>query len=561
MNPTDLILSYHEQTKHHMHRFAAGPGFMDWASQPAPFRTYEGATRFPLPLAADSVSVGFPDLHVPGAVPPRPMDLSSIGLVFELAMGLSAWKEYQGTRWALRCNPSSGNLHPTEGYVITAGLEGLPAGVYHYVSRDHCLERRAVVHGDEQARLAELLPAGTALVGLSSIHWREAWKYGERAFRYCQHDVGHAIAAVRYAAAVAGWSVRLIDDLGDDRLASLMGIGPEHSSESLHELDREHPDTAILLDTSPADIDDRVADLRGRADELVKVMGQKASWHGLPNSLSEGHAHWDLIEDAAVASARPSSAESPVALASSESSRPFPRGSAPAAATLIRQRRSCLGLDGETAMAVDRFYHMLDRLLPRSGVPPWDAVPWAPHLHCVIFVHRVTGLEPGLYFLERSEAVHGRLLEACGSQLAWEEAVGCPEHLRLFLLSRSDLRTTAQAVSCHQEIAADGAFSLGMIADFETTIRQHGAWWWRRLFWESGVLGQVLYLEAEAAGLRSTGIGCFFDDAVHNLLGLKTDTFQSLYHFTVGAPIEDTRLRTLPPYGHLPSKVAEPKQK
>jgi hypothetical protein len=27
------------------------------------------------------------------------------------------------------------------------------------------------------------------------------------------------------------------------------------------------------------------------------------------------------------------------------------------------------------------------------------------------------------------------------------------------------------------------------------------------------VLGQLLYLEAEAAGVRATGIGCYFDDA------------------------------------------------
>jgi hypothetical protein len=81
-----------------------------------------------------------------------------------------------------------------------------------------------------------------------------------------------------------------------------------------------------------------------------------------------------------------------------------------------------------------------------------------------------------------------------------------------------------------------------MIADFTPTIRAHGAWWYRRLFWESGVLGQVLYLEAEAAGVRSTGIGCYFDDAFHELLGLKGEEFQDLYHFTVGGAIEDHRL-------------------
>jgi hypothetical protein len=68
---------------------------------------------------------------------------------------------------------------------------------------------------------------------------------------------------------------------------------------------------------------------------------------------------------------------------------------------------------------------------------------------------------------------------------------------------------------------------------------------------ECGLLGQVLYLEAEAAGLRGTGIGCFFDDAVHDLLGIRDTTWQSLYHFTVGGPLEDARLRTEPPYRHL----------
>ena len=103
-------------------------------------------------------------------------------------------------------------------------------------------------------------------------------------------------------------------------------------------------------------------------------------------------------------------------------------------------------------------------------------------------------------------------------------------------------------MSCGQAIAADGAFSLGMIVRFEESLKEHGAWFYRRLFWETGMIGQILYLEAEAAGVRSTGIGCFFDDPVHDVLGLRGMQYQSLYHFTVGGPTEDTRLTTLPPY-------------
>jgi nitroreductase len=112
-------------------------------------------------------------------------------------MGLSACKQYGAARWALRVNPSSGNLHPTESYVIFDGR------VCHYAPREHVLEERCVL--DAQAWGAYIGPdvdvASVFFVALTSVHWREAWKYGERAFRYCQHDAGHAIATLRLAAA------------------------------------------------------------------------------------------------------------------------------------------------------------------------------------------------------------------------------------------------------------------------------------------------------------------------------------------------------------------------
>ena len=37
------ILAYHSLSKHHAHRYAAGPDGLDWANQPDPFRTYVGA--------------------------------------------------------------------------------------------------------------------------------------------------------------------------------------------------------------------------------------------------------------------------------------------------------------------------------------------------------------------------------------------------------------------------------------------------------------------------------------------------------------------------------------
>src|SRR5262245_50929508 len=179
--PEDRVrqaLSYHRRTKHHLHRFAASLGYLDWDTQPDPFRTFDGAKTINLPLSARRLaSARYVELYYSMSVAASPVNRDSIGALFELALGLSAWKQFGETRWSLRCNPSSGNLHPTEGYAILPEIPGLDAGVYHYLSRDHCLEQRCMPRPEGVSRLTGML-GGSLLVGLSSIHWREAWKYG-----------------------------------------------------------------------------------------------------------------------------------------------------------------------------------------------------------------------------------------------------------------------------------------------------------------------------------------------------------------------------------------------
>lgn len=89
-----------------------------------------------------------------------------------------------------------------------------------------------------------------------------------------------------------------------------------------------------------------------------------------------------------------------------------------------------------------------------------------------------------------------------------------------------------------------------MISRFRENVERY-PFLYRRLHWETGMIGQVLYLDAEAHGMRGTGMGCFFDDITHEILGLSDNTFQDLYHFSIGKAVEDRRLTTLPPYHHL----------
>jgi hypothetical protein len=206
---------------------------------------------------------------------------------------------------------------------------------------------------------------------------------------------------------------------------------------------------------------------------------------------------------------------------------------------VILQRRSALAFDSRGALGREAFLSMLRRLRPPAA--PWDAIDWPPHVHLALFVHRVRDMAPGLYAYLRDAAVLPEWKAAMRPEFLWERVYDADD---LFLLVPIDCRRAANRVSCDQEIAEDGFFSLGMLARFEAPLRECGEWMYRRLFWESGMIGQVLYLEAEAAGARSTGIGCFYDDPVHDILGLAGHAWQSLYHFSMGVHLEDARLTT-----------------
>ncbi|MCB9154009.1 MAG: SagB/ThcOx family dehydrogenase, partial [Caldilineae bacterium] len=216
-SPLDIVLDYHQATKHAPYRYARSLGYMDWDTQPDPFRRYRGAPLLPLDEIPPTADPPYGALFQPGSIAPRPLDRDFISQLFYDSLALSAWKEYGGSRWALRVNPSSGNLHPTEGYLISGPVAGLldsPA-VCHYAPDEHGLEVRRTLTSGQWQRLLDQLPHSTVLVALTSIVWREAWKYGERAFRYCMHDVGHALAAVAIAAAAMGWQARLLETVSE----------------------------------------------------------------------------------------------------------------------------------------------------------------------------------------------------------------------------------------------------------------------------------------------------------------------------------------------------------
>src|SRR5262245_750013 len=151
MSPSDqqrlaVVRRYHDQTKHHPRRYARSLGYMDWANQPNPFRSFDGAPQIDLDHPPRLPRPTYDELFGDGPSS-VPVDRDSVSRLFYDSLALSAWKQAPGTRpWSLRINPSSGALHPTEGYLIAAAVPGLTDDpmVCHYNPYLHGLERRLV---------------------------------------------------------------------------------------------------------------------------------------------------------------------------------------------------------------------------------------------------------------------------------------------------------------------------------------------------------------------------------------------------------------------------------
>jgi SagB-type dehydrogenase family enzyme len=441
------ILEYHNATKHTPASVRRSARPLDWANMPDPFRHYEGAPLIDLP--ADPAAPR-------GSAPGDPIEFLSALLFYSASISASKATP-SGYRYALRVNPSSGNLHPTEFHFAS------PAGRFHYRPSSHMLEHRST----EDSGTLEFL--------LTTIAWREAWKYGSRAYRYCLLDAGHAWQSLALAAQALGCEAVAIGHFDDDAAAAGFRLSPD-----------EWPMLRVRVHGAP-----QFAATRERG------------WSGgVPNRLSENVIAYPLIESAHAATKT---------LAEARPVRDVPAAPPVAGyADVVRRRRSALDFRGgvETISS-----GQFDRLLEMALHPL--ACDFGSSINLYAFVHRVAGMEPGLYRCNQNGAE---------------------------LLKRGDERVMAAALSLGQDLAGNSCVTFSMIADLQRVVAEFGDRGYRYAHFEAGAIGQRLYVAGEAMGFQSTGIGAFYDDLVHDYLSLRPEQGQVVYHFACGYAVDDDRL-------------------
>lgn len=602
---TAHLFNYHQATKHTFASVRMGAHSLDWKNQPNPFRTYHDA-----PTVSLRPDPGFPNTGTFAAIaelagggakldgdksPVRKspvLDALWLSRLLWHSMAISAWKKVSatGARYSLRVNPSSGNLHPTETYLALHGFADLDDGLYHYRVDGHALEQRATGHWVRELAQALDIPEAEdspLIVALTSIFWREAWKYRDRAYRYCGHDLGHASISVLLAADALGLRGGAVAHFADGRLAKKLGVAggdeaplaflmfpsaapaaarlatPARETAAIaifagqpNQLSAEEVQYQILLDMHRSTI---LPDTAGSAPAVSVVASHSIASHPIPIALDFVSGIRDLNsalnnvqEPATIPGALP-----PDFLAHETS--PLVVRDAPLAA-IARRRRSALDFDPQTALMERADLEQLLDFATCDWVADWRGnFPGVPGrrsgrvdlVTLYLYVHRVRDCEPGIYRWNQpiGSSDHSAVAPG-GAESSTCAGTSAGASANLEQLHPGNVQRIAAYLSLEQALAGNACFAVSMIADLARGALRFGNRGYRYALFEAGAIGERLYLGAEALGWNATGIGAFYDDDVHRYLGFLAEGSegsaalpqQVIYHFAVGRAVHDPRL-------------------
>jgi len=498
----DVVLDYHESTKHSLTTVRSAPNVLDPTNMPRPWKLYD----VDLPtidllsnvqktgVTVDDALLG-PEVieaHVAGPT------LDQLASVLQLSAGVTKSLSIGGGHMNFRAAACTGALYHIELYVICGPLAGLAAGVYHYGVHDNALRQLRV--GDFRALAAEswgdrsgFAPAVT--IAYTSTFWRNSWKYGSRTYRHAFWDSGtilaNGLAAAKAHDLPAVVLTRFLDgqinDLVDvdgitEATVALLTLGTRGQA---HHADIGGPIDLPVSPLSRAPVD--YPQIR-RAHEAT--------------TLNDGSPQPRAFRQRA-SPAREFTNERIALPKGADLSEPIEK--------IILKRGSSRRFARETIS-----FSQLAAILDAAGEPTLlDGGSDGPQLNdAYVLANGVEGLEPGIY-------IHR------------------PESRSLEPVVHGETRSQSGHLALDQTLGADSAAEIFFVAHLPSIVIKLGARGYRTAHLDASVRGGRVYLAAYALNLGATGL-TFYDDEVITALGAPSGSGVT-FLIAVGVPSKAQR--------------------
>ena len=499
---------YHNATKHTYWSVRGGHG-LDWPNQPLPFKIYKDVESARLPRDGGPITAGLleamgtrPSSFEGKAVP----DLGLLARILYFSAGITKRMPYTGGEIFFRAAACTGALYHIDLYLVCGNIPGLDAGVYHFGPHDFGLVqlrkgdyRGALVRASgEEPAVAE----APVTVALADTHWRNAWKYGARAYRHAFWDSGTLLANMLAAASGAGVPARVVTSFVDDDVHQLLGLESERESvialvplgrDPGHEVEDTPHAKPLNLPTEP--LSPKMVEYPAiydfhRSSSLATGEEVRAVRCGMPESQARDAAE-ELIA--------------------------LPRGGEGLNDRTLEDtivRRGSTRAFAHQPITLEQLSTALD--CATLGIDADFLTPFGSSLNRLfLIVNAVDGLSPGAYLYHR-------------------------ESHALETLKEGDFRREAGYLGLEQRIPADASVNVYMLTDLDRVMSAFGNRGYRMAELESGIIGGRLYLAAYGTGFGASGL-TFYDDEVVEFFGPRAEGLSVMFLVALGRSVRRGR--------------------
>lgn len=486
--------TYHHRTKYHPETIGQGHS-IDWSNPPDQFKEYAGAPRFDLrPFLPTNET---PEWEAESGLNDKdgPLSLPALSRLLFATNGITAVAVGGGMRHYFRAAPSAGALYPTDLYLCVRNHADMPDGVFYYHVKDHSLfevyPEGLAPDGDEMfkrlsAACLDDKAIGEADVALvaTSVFWRSAWRYGERAYRRCLLDTGHVLGNFDIVAPRMGLATFAVGGFVDHEVAELIAI-PEDKEGVLGVFPIIEIGDFGQSEPGPSARASAEEEPRPDGDAILGIHNASAIRREEIEKATPGEVIDELMPNPKYQ------------FAEGVKLKPGGENLNDQVEIAILRRRSTRVLTGEPMKVTELADILAYAYRPDLNLEP----PLRPRyfdtslLETFVVVNSIEGIEPGVYYFS-------------------------PGFMELLAVRKGPVRKEIYHLCLGQELARDAAAVIIHTADLEEATKEYGSRAYRYLHMDAGHIGQRMNVAAVRGELGVSGIGGFFDDEVNELLGI-----------------------------------------
>ncbi len=502
---------YHTRTNHSVQSVEEDSYQMDRNDRPLPYKIYSSLESLVLPNSfasstmsalnaiASSVSSSDEEEQIP--------DREMLARLCFFANGVTKrFHLASGQEFGLRAAACTGALFHIELYVVCGDVPGLPAGVYHFGAHDTSF--RQLRSGDFRQVLVEAtgnepsIAEASAILICTSMFWRNAYKYQERAYRHTFWDNGTVLANLLAESVSIDISAKIILGFVDKQVNALLDVNTQQEAvvtlvalgHTSKRPSASPPITQLYLPTVRISAREQLFPLihTVHTASSLTTSSEVAAWRGLSTQQSLETPSQPLLSLTPLAPTQ------------------LPQD---ALEDVIKRRGSTRRFTKES-LSFEQLSTMLIcamHSIPADCMEPEER----PINDLYLIVNAVDGLEVGTYVLHRKEQA-------------------------LEFLQKGDFRETAFHLALDQDLGGDAAVNIYVLADLEPVLERFGDRGYRVAQLEASILAGKLYLAAYALRLGATGL-TFFDDEVTSFFSPHSAGKSVMFLIALGKPFKKNK--------------------